>query len=300
MITRNLPILLSIVTILSVFSPTVQAGNCKIRDKVDWHATVSSATHVRVQCDDHKGPVGDSVGVVSGGTIVQILEVDKNREYFMVQGPSGIGFIYKSFLNDVKEFPMPGGDDPAPVVAEKEHEEPSHPNSVFSDLPTTHKYYPYISDVKSRGIVSGSNGAIKADDLINRVELAKILVEATTDEQTISKAMLADGVYSDIEPKGWYRPYLKVAKDRGIMTGDKRTGSGPTTLRPGDSANGGEVAKMIAVAFDLDVQAAKTGEQWYKPYLEALRDLGALPYTKGDHQVTRGEMMFMVSVVLSQ
>lgn len=272
--------------IVSVSSPA-QAGDCSTRSSVNWHATVSSATHVRVDCDDHKGPVGDSVGVVPAGEVIRILEVDRNQEYFIVQTSKGKGFIYKTFLKDIVQSPLPGTE--------------QFVNSIFTDLPTDHQYYSQIADVKSRGIVGGSNGMIKADDPINRVELAKILVEATAEDSVISKASLSDSTYSDIELKAWYLPYLKVAKDRGIMTGDKSSsGFGPTTVRPGDSANGGEVAKMIAVAFDLQVRASKDGERWYKPYLEALRELNALPYTKGDHQVTRAEMMFMVSMVLSK
>jgi hypothetical protein len=265
-----------------LFAPISYAGDCSNRTNVDWHATVSSATNVRIECDDHKGPVGTSVGVVPAGEVIRIVEVDRNREYFVVETSKGKGFIYKSFLKDINEFAM--------AVPEP---------SIFQDLDKAHQYYDQIADVKARGIVSGSNGMIKADDPINRVELAKILVEATMDASAIENAVLADSVFSDIQAGSWYLRYLKLANDKGIMTGDKRSGTGPKTVRPGDSANGAEVAKMIAIAFDLEVRSAGPGEDWYVPYMQMLEQMGALPYSNANHQVTRAEMMFMISRVLS-
>ncbi len=275
-------LLLSVLALSLLQIPQALAGDCSNRSNVDWHATVSSATNVRIECDDHKGPVGTSVGVVPAGEVIRIVEVDRNKEYFVVETSKGKGFIYKSFLKDIKEFAM--------AVPEP---------SIFQDLDKGHRYYDEIADVKARGIVSGSNGMIKADDPINRVELAKILVEATMESSAITSASLDDGTYSDIQPGSWYLPYLKLANDKGIMTGDKRSDSGPKTVRPGDSANGAEVAKMIAIAFDLDIRAAGAGEEWYVPYMQMLEMMGALPYSDAGHQVTRAEMMHVISRVLS-
>lgn len=266
-----------------LLAPTTHAGDCSLRSQVDWHATISAATNVRVDCDDHNGPVGESVGVVPAGEVVKILEVDRNREYFIVETSKGVGFVYKSFLKDINEFPIPGTE-----------------SSIFPDLSTLHPYYDEIADVKARGIVSGnSNGEIKADDPINRVELAKILVEATTLAFVIESAELNEKLFSDIQAGSWYEKYLQIAHDKGIMTGDSREGTGPTTVRPGDFAIGAEVAKMVAVAFDLNVRAAGKTEEWYVPYMQLLEQMGALPFSEAGHQVTRAEMMFMVSRVLA-
>jgi hypothetical protein len=274
-------LILSALALSLLLTPQTYAGDCSNRSNVNWHATVSSATNVRIECDDHKGPVGTSVGVVPAGEVIRIVEVDRNREYFIVETSKGKGFIYKSFLKDINEFAM--------VVPEP---------SVFQDLDKAHKYYDEIADVKSRGIVSGSNGMIKAEDPINRVELAKILVEATMEALDITSAVLADGVFSDIEKGSWYVKYLKLARDKGIMTGDKREGTGPRSVRPGDGANGAEVAKMIAIAFDLEIRSAGPGEDWYVPHMQMLEQMGALPYSDPNHRVTRAEMMYMISRVL--
>lgn len=257
------------------------AGDCTNRDTVDWHATVSSAVWLRDDCPTDKG---NTIGTIPAGEVIEILEVDKHREFFKVRTSVGEGFLYKDFLTDIKQFPIPGSE---PTVYE---------NSIFPDLDPEHMYYEEIADVKAQGIVSGNaDGTIDADGPINRAALAKILVEATTDDTMINNATLAPDTYSDIIPGEWYVKYLEVAREKGIMTGD----AGKTTVRPSANANGAEVTKMIAVAFELEIRASGPGEVWYAPYFDALNDLGALPYEDPSHTVTRGEMMFAVSHVLA-
>lgn len=287
MIQKFLPFAL-FMALFIVFTPSALAGDCTKRDTVDWHATIKSAVNIRTDC-----PEGDVVGVVPAGEVVTIIEVDKHRDFYMVQTSVGTGFVYNSFLENVNEFPR------ANDIIELASATSSFSNSVFSDLNPNHPYYQHIKDVKERGIVNGSNGKIFADNPINRAELAKILVEATTDDAEIAKASLSTGVYSDIQAGAWYTKYLEIARRRRIMTGDKKSIGGITTVRPADSANGGEVAKMIAVAFGLPVRTPTSNEAWFDPYLDALDERDALPYTSATHQVTRGEMMFMISEILN-
>lgn len=259
------------------------AGDCMTRDSVDWHATITSAVFLRSAC-----PTGDIVGTVPGGEVVEILEVDRFNEFYLVKTSVGTGFLFASFLKDITHSPMPGSDPQ------------TFPDSIFIDLDPNHMYYDEIADVKARGIVSGTpEGKILADDPVNRAELAKILVEATTDDTLIAEAVLDSGIYSDIEAGAWYTRYLQIAREKDIVTGDGSSG-GITTVRPGDNANGAEVAKMIAVAFGLHVQPAGAGQSWYVPYMNELQTMGILPYEKPSHVVTRGEMMFMISKALGQ
>lgn len=275
-------ILASLILGLVSLPTTTKAGDCTKRTEVDWHATISSAVNVRNNC-----PTGDVVGVVPGGEVVEILEVDNHRDFYLIKTSVGTGFVYNSFLKDIKESPL--------AETQSEPQE----DSIFVDLNLDHPYYQEIEDVKERGIVGGTpEGKILADNKVNRAELAKILVEATTDDETIEYSSLSATRYSDADHKAWYAKYLEVARIRNIMTGDKVEGSKPKTVRPGDFANGAEVAKMIAVAFNLDIREPTEIEQWYTPYLDALFDLNALPYDKADHKVTRGEMMFMISKIL--
>lgn len=259
-----------------IASPVASAGDCTKRDTVDWHATMSAAFYVRNNC-----PTGDIIGTAPSGEKVEILEVDKHGDFYKIKTSVGTGFVYKTALKDIVKEPLGG-------KVEK------FENSIFWDLDPNHKYYGEIEDVKRKGIIAGNpDGSVNADKSINRAALAKILVEATNDDSTISGASLEAGVYSDAELGSWYAPYLKIARDMGIMTGDK----GKTTVRPADNANGAEVAKMIVEAFDMEVREKKDWEEWYAPYFEVLGEMNALPYNKGTHNVSRGEMMYMVSVV---
>jgi len=256
------------------------AGDCVKREAVNWHATISSAVFLRSDC-----PQGDVVGTVSAGEVVQILEVDGYREFYLIKTSVGTGFVFSSFLKDIVEAPLPGTE--------------TYPNSIFIDLDPNHKYYDEIAIVKDAGIVNGnSDGTIKADNPVNRAELAKILVEATTGSNAIAAASLPQGVYSDVESGAWYLPYLQLAREITFMVGDNAGATGVTTVRPGESANGAEVAKMIAVAVRMPIPALQDGEQWYEPYMNELKKFDALPYSTPGHIVTRGEMMFMVSKLM--
>src|SRR5690606_15785130 len=144
----------------------------------------------------HKGPVGSSVGVVPAGEVIRILEVDRYQENYLVETTVGTGFVFRSFLKDIIQSPLLR---PEP--------------SVFRDLAKDHPYYDAIAAVKARGIVQGTpDGKINADNKVNRVELAKILVEATWDDDHIAQASLSNNVYSDVEKGAWYLPYLELAR----------------------------------------------------------------------------------------
>lgn len=263
------------------------AGDCTVRDSVDWHATITSGVFLRSDC-----PSGDVVGTVPAGEVVQILEVDKYNEFYLVKTSVGTGFLFASFLKDINHSPLPGSE---PIIPQ------SYPNSIFIDLNPNHEYYDEIADLKEKGVVSGNpEGKILADMPVNRAELAKILVEAVVEDGMIEEAVLPQGIYTDVQAGAWYLPYLQIAREKGIMSGDQKAGqTGATTVRPGDNANGGEVAKMIAEAFELEIEM-ENNQAWYMPYMKKLEDLNVLPYESASHIVTRGEMMFMISKMLNE
>jgi len=131
-------ILITTIVLALVFSliPTSNAGDCKTRDQVNWHATITTAVNVRIDCDDHAGPVGDVVGVVPGGEVVRILEVDRFKENYIIESSVGTGFVFSSFLKDINKWPLPGAE--------------VYEDSVFPDLDLDHMYYFEIADLKTR------------------------------------------------------------------------------------------------------------------------------------------------------
>jgi len=271
---KKLTTTLLILSMLTI-TPTAFAGDCTKRNKVNKEGTITSAVYLRDDCPTTKG---NNIGTIPGGEVVKILEIDQHNEFYLVESSVGTGFIFKTFITDVRDA-----------------EPTEYKNSIFWDLPPDHEYYDEIFHVKEEGIVNGNpDGSIEANYPINRVALAKILVEATTDTAIIESAELPADTYSDDTNDTWYSPYLKVARDKGIMTGDKDK----NTVRPGDDANVAEVAKMIATAFELDIRDEQENEKWYDRYIEALDEMDALPSTTPKHIVTRGEMMFTISNVL--
>jgi hypothetical protein len=255
---------------------TALAGDCTVRDKIDGQATITSGVFLRADC-----PSGDIVGTVPAGERVELLEVDRYGEFYLVKTSVGTGFLFESFLKDID---MTG-------------KEETYSNSVFVDLNPQHKYYAQIADLKAKGIISGNpEGKIMADSPVNRAELAKILVEANVEDEEIAEARLGAGIYSDVDLQAWYSPYLHIAREKGILTGDG-AGSGLTTVRPAGYANGAEVTKMLVTAFELPIEYGE-GASWYAPYWNTLQKMNILPYQKANHQVSRGEMFYMISKIL--
>ena len=70
----------------------------------------------------------------------------------------------------------------------------------FSDVPSTHIFYSYITELSDAGIVSGfPDGTFRPDDPVTRQQMAKILVLAT-DIHTDAVDNQADPTFSDVTP----------------------------------------------------------------------------------------------------
>jgi len=271
---KSISSLLSLV-LLSILIPTTFAGECHQRHEISKEATISSAVFLRDDC-----PEGEIIGTLKAGETVKLLEVDIEDGFYLVDSSLGQGMIWRTFLKDIHE-----------VEAPKTYED-----SIFIDLNPEHQYYEEIAQVKEQGIVNGNpDGTIQADELINRAALAKILIESISTDEEIANAHLGIARYSDVDTEAWYAPYLELANLKEIMTGDE----GKDTVRPAEGANGAEVAKMIVIAFELELKSAVyDNDVWYSKYLQTLEDLNALPYDNADHEVTRGEMMYIIAKVM--
>lgn len=86
---------------------------------------------------------------------------------------------------------------------------------LFSDMPVDHWAAESVEWLKSRGIVNGTDtGAFEPDRAITREEFAKMIV-LICGFDTVG----ADTAFVDAEPYGWYRKYIGVAADKGIVSG---------------------------------------------------------------------------------
>ena len=94
---------------------------------MDWYATIASATHVRVNCDDHKGPVGESVGVASAGEVVRIVRSRHEPRVLHRRNRKGNRIHLRLLPERHRESSLPR---PEP--------------SIFRDLTKDHPYYSAI------------------------------------------------------------------------------------------------------------------------------------------------------------
>ncbi len=113
---------------------------------------------------------------------------------------------------------------------------------IFSDLPVDHWAAESVKQLKEKGIISGTDtGAFEPDRYVTREEFAKMLVLACG----ISTEN-ADTVFEDAVSGAWYRPYIGVAAENGIVKGigDNKFGVGQTITRQ-------DMAVMTARALKL-------------------------------------------------
>ena len=129
----------------------------------------------------------------------------------------------------------------------------------FTDVPALHPYLPAIRWGKASGVLSGyPDGTFQPEATVNRAEILKIVlaakgIDATSGETTAT--------FSDVEPGAWYAPYVRYAKDSGIIQGYP-----DGTFKPGQPVNFAEALKMAYVALGFDGDANAGGE-WYQRYL---------------------------------
>lgn len=168
----------------------------------------------------------------------------------------------------------------------------------FSDVPSTHINAEAIVYVKAEGIVQGySDGTYRPNNLINRAEFAKILEESIPDaEDGVDLCFEPGKEFSDVFGSEWYWIYVCMQKARGIVNGYP-----DGSFRPGSPINFVDAAKMLHRSRQLDsrgiyVEHDPASDPWFRMYVEALSQAGAIPMTIDDfgQSITRGEMAEMI------
>lgn len=173
-------------------------------------------------------------------------------------------------------------------------QESSRSVSAFADISVDSPYADAVAYLQSRGVVGGySDGTFRPNALINRAEFAKIVIGAIEDPAMISLCL--DDLHSnallfnDVPHGAWFEAHVCYAIEAGIIGGYS-----DHTFRPAQNINFAEAAKILAVAFHLDVQTDSS--VWYKGYVEALAAKNAIPTSivSFDQKITRGEMAEMI------
>lgn len=169
---------------------------------------------------------------------------------------------------------------------------------AFRDIAENNVYGDAINYLHDQDYVEGyADGTFKAEDMVNRSEALKIILNATETELYSVGYNEAPLEFPDVEPSDWFYPYVETAYQLGIIHGHE-----DGFFRPNEGVNRMEAIKMLlrAKGEDCDQQEyCEEGDAWYSHYLnlgeeEALivpdEDNNYLPYAS----MTRGELAELI------
>lgn len=101
------------------------------------------------------------------------------------------------------------------------------PNPNFSDVPTSHEFYPYIAVLNYHGLMDGyGDGTFGMNDKLQRGQMAKLIAHA----YQIEKQTWKSGQFKDVDANAFYAPYLQGLIDRNIATGTSDEQFSPSAI----------------------------------------------------------------------
>lgn len=168
--------------------------------------------------------------------------------------------------------------------------------STFADVPYSHPNSNAISYLQSYNIVEGyDDNTFRPDNLINRVEFLKIVLEGT---HVPLDSNISTG-FNDVDESQWYIPYIRKAKEEGWVQGYP-----DNTFRPLNPINKVEALKILGEVQQWDMLAL--GEvpeaaykdtyrfSWYSPYVYFAKEHDLLTeekdYLEPGKEITRAYM----------
>jgi len=111
-------------------------------------------------------------------------------------------------------------------------------DSSFDDVDAEEWYAGYVERAQKLGFVDGySDGTFRPGQIVNKVELLKMLLEAF--EVDLNAVTVGD-LFDDTPTDAWYAEYLQYAKDVGIVEADE-----DGLFNPADGMNRDDFADAI-------------------------------------------------------
>lgn len=151
----------------------------------------------------------------------------------------------------------------------------------FTDVSINNANYQAIEYLRTQNIVRGYlDGTFRPNAIINRAEFVEFAINpfildtngmgtcVNTNTLNTSNTVF----FSDVSKGTWYAENVCFAKMKDLINGYP-----DGTFRPADSISFVEAAKIISNVFGLNIDAYLTGEFWYRPYVQSLSDLHAIP-----------------------
>lgn len=137
----------------------------------------------------------------------------------------------------------------------------------FTDIAADHPYASAIDWAKQQGILQGyPDGTFRPDMTVNRAEFLKIVLAAKHIE---TASGLPPTGFKDVDEQAWYMPFVRYAKQHGIIQGYN-----DGTFKPNQAVNFAEALKMAYVALGIDTP--ESGTEWYSRYLDHARSRNIL------------------------
>ena len=133
---------------------------------------------------------------------------------------------------------------------------------TFSDLSTSHKNYTAITDLQSRGIISGyPDGSFQPERTVNRVEALKMVILTAENAKKLaaSEQKKVSVTFPDIDKGAWYMTTLEKAVSYNIVSGYP-----DGNFRPEKTVNLAESLKMSLNSFEINTSSITVSENPYK------------------------------------
>jgi LPXTG-site transpeptidase (sortase) family protein len=149
--------------------------------------------------------------------------------------------------------------------------------ATFFDVQATPYATAYDYLARNQVISGYSDGSGRPYAGLNRAELLKVVLNLRIEDRASVERMKDTlpplPLFSDVDQKSWYAPYVEVAFARKIITGYS-----DGTFRPARSVSTEEAVAMLLRAYDekgasggatLSSEIENTDGQWYTPYINA-------------------------------
>lgn len=180
---------------------------------------------------------------------------------------------------------------------------------TFPDVDQTSPYFTAIEYLHENGVIRGyDDGTFRPAQEANRAEALKIILLSS--EIEIESSDMHAEVFPDVKMDDWHYPYIKKAKEMGIVEGYE-----DGNFKPYKTQNIAETLKIILLTSNVDIENITTEESmypdttsdlWYAPYaLYAEQKNLITPQADGHFNAGRGisrgelaEIMYRLKFVI--
>ena len=198
-----------------------------------------------------------------------------------------------------------GSEIPTPVVDPVIPVEPTVPIvPSYGDTFMVDWYYECIEELTEKGIVSGDGtGNFRPNDNITREQFLKMLIEAM-DVETEE----AENTFTDVKNDQWYKSYVLMAKNLGIVNGISETefGIGSNITRQDMTVMITRAVKELEIEIDENEEEAFADEEKISDYAKEavmfMKSIGLIEGYKNEFRpgesLTRAEAAKVISELL--